>query len=94
MISFSNENQADELARSPAGHFFRIFIMVVLIIIVMVEGYYAFVLNNKIREQRELTKQISLELQNLKNERDQLNEDLHKYRTLTGENLDGNTHKR
>ncbi len=94
MISFSGSNHADELAGSPAGHFFRILIMAILIIIVMVEGYYALVLKNKIREQRELTKQISLELQNLKNERDQLNEELHKYRTVTGEDHDGNTHKR
>jgi hypothetical protein len=94
MISFSGSNHADERVGSPAGHFFRILIMVILIIIVMVEGYYALVLKNKIREQRELTKHISLELQNLKNERDQLNEELHKYRTVTGEDHDGNTHKR
>lgn len=94
MILFSAHNQTHASAGSPMRHFLRVVFMAILIIIVLLEGYYALVLKNKIRKQRELTKQISLELQNLKNERNRLNKELQKYRIVHGDKKDGSTPKR
>lgn len=90
----SDKKQAAELSGTPGKHLFWVLFMVVLVFIIMIEGYYTLVLRNKIRKQRELAGQISLELQNLKNERDKLSEELDAYKILSGENRNGSTKKR
>jgi hypothetical protein len=93
-MPYSDNKQTDELSGAPGRHLFWVLFMAVLVFIIMIEGYYTLVLRNKIRKQRELSGQISLELQNLKNERDKLSEELDAYKILSGENKDGSTEKR
>jgi hypothetical protein len=66
----------------------------ILVGVVLIEGYYIFMLRDKIVEQEEETKNISIQLQLLKNERDNLNDELSSTKKIAGESTDGNTTKR
>jgi hypothetical protein len=65
-----------------------------LVGVVLIEGYYIFMLRDKIVKHEEETKNISIQLQLLKNERDNLNEELLSAKKIAGESNDGNTAKR
>jgi hypothetical protein len=72
----------------------RYVVIAALIAVVCLEGYYIFVLRGTIRRQTEDLRNISVQLQLLKNERESLNEEISSARKRTGERDDGITTQR
>jgi len=72
----------------------RLLFILLLATVVFIEGYYIFVLRDKINKQTEELKNISLQLQFLKNERDNLHEELSSVKKSAGESQNGNTTER
>lgn len=72
----------------------RLLFILLLAAAVFMEGYYIFVLRDKINKQTEELKDISLQLQFLKNERDDLHEELSSVKKSAGESQNGNTTER
>lgn len=72
----------------------RFLFILLLAAAVFMEGYYIFVLRDKINKQTEELKDISLQLQFLKNERDNLHEELSSVKKSAGESKNGNTTER
>jgi hypothetical protein len=62
-----------------------------LLLGIFIEGYYMVLLNDEIYEKAEEARDISLQIQFLKNERDKLYGELSSIKTLAGEKRDGNT---
>jgi len=58
------------------------------------EGYYIFLLRTTIKQQTEDLRNISVQLQLLKSERETLNDELSSARKQAGESDDGNTAQR
>lgn len=69
----------------------RFLVILFLTAAVLVEGYYIFVLRDTIDKQTEDLKNISMQLQSLKNERAGLHEELSSIKKLAGDDKDGNT---
>lgn len=72
----------------------KIVAVVFLIAIIAVEGYYISLLRNKMSRQSEEARNISLELQALRNERDRLQAELSRLNDADGESDDGHTAER
>lgn len=73
----------------------RVFLVLLLSSLVMAEGYYIFILKDKIDKQTEEIKNVSMQLQQLKLERGNLSEELSSIKKPpTGEEKDGDTNKR
>ncbi|MEW6108650.1 MAG: hypothetical protein AB1632_05685 [Nitrospirota bacterium] len=72
----------------------RVLFFILLVAIVLFEGYYIFVLRDRMRRQKEELENITIQLQSLKNERDDLHEELSSARKLAGEKTHGNTSER
>jgi hypothetical protein len=78
----------------PARPVLRLIIVLALLAALLFEGYYIFVLRETIDSRNEELKNISVRLQSLKSERDELQEELSSIKKTTGENRDGNTPER
>lgn len=63
----------------------RILSILLLVAVVLIEGYYIFVLSDKISKQRDETKDILIQLQFLENERNDLYEKLSSVKKIAGE---------
>jgi hypothetical protein len=70
---------------------FTYLFLFLLIAALITEGYVAFVLREKLEIQAEELNRISMHLQTLKNERDNLKEEFSSYNKDMGENHDGNS---
>jgi predicted Holliday junction resolvase-like endonuclease len=77
-----------------AGPILKYLIVAALAVIVLFEGYYIFMLREKISRQTEDLKDISVQLQLLKRERDVLNEEVSSARKKAGEDNNGDTVQR
>jgi Tfp pilus assembly protein PilO len=69
----------------------RLLLVFLLMAAVAVEGYYIFVLREKIEKQTEELRTISIKLQSSKNESTDLREELSSMEKKAGEGKDGNT---
>ncbi len=65
--------------------------LLILIAAVAAEGYYIFVLRDKIEKQTDDLRNISIQLQSSRNESADLREELSSIKKLAGERNDGNT---
>jgi hypothetical protein len=72
----------------------RLFIVLALLVALLLEGYYIFVMRQTINSRNEELKNISVRLQSLKNERDELRNELSSIKKTTGEKSNGNTSER
>ncbi len=70
---------------------FKLLFVFLLAAAVVVEGYYIFVLRDKIERQSEELRSISIRLQSSKNESTDLREELSSMKKMAGEGKDGNT---
>lgn len=79
--------------RSSDGRHIALRLLAVLLLMaaVAVEGYYIFVLRDKIDRQTEELRTISIQLQSSKNEGTDLREELSSMKKMAGEGKDGNT---
>jgi Tfp pilus assembly protein PilO len=84
-----------ELAPGRSSEGTRIALKLLLVLLLMaavaVEGYYIFVLRDKIETQTEELRTISIKLQSSKNESTDLREELSSMKKMAGEGKDGNT---
>jgi Tfp pilus assembly protein PilO len=69
----------------------RLLLVILLISAVAVEGYYIFVLRDKIERQTEDLRNISIQLQSSKSQSADLREELSSMKKMAGERKDGNT---
>jgi len=77
------------------GKGLRLFLIVLLIVAVIAEGYYIYLLQNKIEERSDELKNISVQLQFLKSEGEDLKSKLSTAeKTAAGDAGDGNTAER
>jgi len=77
------------------GSGLRLFLIVLLIVAVIAEGYYIYLLQNKIEERSDELKNISVQLQFLKSEGEDLKSKLSTAeKTTAGDAGDGNTAER
>ena len=72
----------------------RYLVVAALLAALCFEGYYIFSLRATIKKQTEDLRNISVQLQLLKSERETLNEEISSARKLAGEKDDGNTSQR
>lgn len=72
----------------------RYAVIAVLIAVLCIEGYYIFLLKETIQKQTEDLRNISVQLQLLKSEREILNEEISSAQKQSGEKNDGNTTQR
>lgn len=89
-VSFSQES----VQGKPAGWTRtarNIFLLLILIAALAAEGYYIFVLRDKIEKQTEELRDISIQLQSSKNESADLREELSSIKKMAGERKDGDT---
>jgi len=70
------------------------FLMVLLVVSIIVEGFYIYLLKDKIEKQDDELKDISVQLQFLKNEREDLKASLSSANKTTGDPGNGNTTER
>jgi len=70
------------------------FLIFLLIVSILVEGYYIYVLKDKIEKRDDELKDISVQLQFLKNEREELKASLSSANKTTGDPGNGNTTER
>ncbi len=69
----------------------RLLLGIMLMAAVAVEGYYIFVLRDRIDRQTEELRNISMQLQASKNQSGDLREELSSIKKMAGERKDGNT---
>ena len=72
---------------------FKLFLIFLLVLSVIVEGYYIYLLQDKIEKRNDELKNISVQLQLLKNEREDLKATLSSTQN-TGDTDHGNTSER
>ncbi len=72
----------------------RLFLVVLLTVAVLGEGYYLYIMAERVQAQEEELRSISQNLQILKNERANLTEELSSIKKSGGERKDGNTGQR
>jgi hypothetical protein len=70
------------------------FLILLLVVLMIVEGYYIYLLKDKIEKRDDELKDISVQLQFLKNERDDLKASLSSANKATGDSGNGNTTER
>jgi len=71
-----------------------VLLVLALVLVVSVEGYYIFALRDIIEKQSEELKQTSMQIQNLRHERSSLEEELHMIKNNAGEKENGNSPER
>jgi len=93
LTGYTREYDADrDFAK---GRRLRLFLIALLIVAVIAEGYYIYHLQNKIEERNDELKNISVQLQFLKSEGEDLKSKLSTVeKTATGDNGNGNTAER
>ncbi len=72
----------------------RTIVVLILLAAVCLEGYYIFILRDKMETQTEEMKNISIQLQLLKQEKENLREELSSIKKLAGEDRNGHTTER
>ena len=72
----------------------KTFLFILLVAVVIIEGYLIFLLQDKIEKSNDELKNISVQLQLLKAEREELKAGLSSVRKTTEDNLDGTTPER
>jgi hypothetical protein len=70
------------------------FLIFLLVVSIIVEGYYIYLLKDKIEKRDDELKDISVQLQFLKNEREDLKASLSSANKTTGDSGNGNTTER
>lgn len=70
------------------------FLIFLLVVSIIVEGYYIYLLKNRIEKQDDELKDISVQLQFLKNEREDLKASLSSANKTIGDSGNGNTTER
>ena len=86
--------QDDSSQNSRLRRLLRFIGILLLIVFVGLEGYYIVTLRDKMETQNEEIKNISIQLQLLKQEKETLREELYSAKKLAGENSNGNTPER
>jgi len=82
-------------ARAPVKKMgLKQFLIILLVVAIIIEGYYIYLLKDKIEKQDEELKDISVQLQFLKNEREDLKTSLFSANKTTGDPGHGNTSDR
>ncbi len=76
--------------RRTTGNIVRYVALAALVAVVCLEGYYIIMLRDVIRQQSEDLRNISVQLQLLKSEREQLNEEISSVKEKTGDKDNGN----
>lgn len=94
MISVKGSFQDENRQSSRPQRLLKIVLILILLMAVCLEGYYIFVLRDKMETQTEEIKNISIQLQLLKQEKESLREELSSAKKLAGENTNGNTPER
>lgn len=94
MISLKGYFQDDNSQSSRPQRLLKLAVILVLLVAVCLEGYYIFVLRDKMETQAEEIKNISIQLQLLKQEKENLSEELSSAKKSAGENTNGNTTER
>jgi hypothetical protein len=89
------ENARRETAdMTPPSRRRNLLLILLLVAVVMVEGYYIFLLKDKIEKRNDELKNISIQLQLLKNEREDLKSVISSAKTATGGPDHGNAAER
>ncbi len=91
MIYLHATGITDESSRAPRTIGLKVFFIVALIAAVVGEGYYIFIMMEKVHNQEEELRNISIRLQTLKSERANLADELSTIKRYAGEKKDGNT---
>ncbi len=86
------ENNAENTPLKNRG--IKPFLIFLLVVLIIVEGYYIYLLKGKIEKRDDELKDISVQLQFLKNEREDLKTSLSSANKTTGDPGDGNTTER
>ncbi len=96
MIFPNKAAREHETLGNARGNLFRSLIIFFLLAALCIEGYYIFVLRDTIEKQTDDLKNISIQMQSLKNERIKLHEELSSIKKSTGDKGDdhGNTPRR
>lgn len=81
-------------AKPPEGRRVKLLLIFLLVIAVIVEGYYIYLLQDKIEKRNDELKNISVQLQLLENEREELKASLSSADKTTGAAENGNTAER
>jgi hypothetical protein len=89
-----NQKETNKMHGWIAREAFRYLLIAALIAAVCVEGYYIRVLRDTIKGQTEELRNISVQLQLLKSERESLSEEISSTRKQTGEGSDGDSTQR
>jgi hypothetical protein len=89
-VSFKEECLTGGSGESRMGKAFRLFALGFLLSLVVCEAYYTFLLRERFSVRSDELKNISMQLQSLKNERAELHEKLSSIKYATGEDADGN----
>ncbi len=85
---------AKEVREKATAAALRYFVVAALLAALCIEGYYIFSLRATIKKQTEDLRNISVQLQHLKSERETLNEEISSARKNAGGKDDGNTSQR
>lgn len=88
------QEEAKEVRAKATVTAVRYLIVAALLAALCFEGYYIFLLRATIRKQTEDLRNISVQLQLLKSERETLSEEISSARKQAGEKDDGNTSQR
>lgn len=88
------DEEGKEVRINAAGSTVRYLIVAALLAALCLEGYYIVMLRATIKKQTEDLRNISVQLQLLRSERETLSEEISAARKQAGENNDGNTTQR
>jgi hypothetical protein len=94
-LSLAEDLPEEETATTLfAGRRINLFLIFLLVFAVIMEGYYIYLLQDKIAKRNDELKNISVQLQLLKNEREDLKASLSSANKTTGPGENGNTAER
>ena len=86
--------EENAVRNSAKGRRLRLFLIVLLVAAVIVEGYYIHLLQNRIEERNDELQNISVRLQFLKSEGEDLKSELSSAKETTGDPNSGHTSER
>jgi hypothetical protein len=89
-----NAQEEDSATVLSKGRGVKLLLIFLLLFAVMMEGYYIYLLQDKIEKRNDELKNISVQLQLLKNEREELKASLSSADKTTGAAGNGNTGER
>lgn len=93
-VSEDTKQDRSSIYHSSIAVILRLLFIFSLIMAIIIEGYYIFVMRERINKQTEELKNNSFQLQKLKNERDYLHEKIFLLEKQPGDKSNGNTTQR